>query len=185
MKLALVLLAALGVAAAWFLIQPDAPPPPPAAPPASAAGTAPAKVPAEEPLALRRNEDSVEVFRRAFWRDPASTDRILHAERREWISAQDGVRRWQWFLAVAPGPELAAWLQGNPFRLARVAKPAFNASERPAWFPDAPTLAQLEVEQSPEPGMTLAWDRARNVLYATDGGGGFARPSDPTPVAAR
>src|SRR4051794_12896768 len=69
----------------------------------------PAATPAPEEGTLQTNLDAVEVFRRAFWRDPAAADHILHAERREWVSEENGVRRWQWFIAVEPGLDLATW----------------------------------------------------------------------------
>src|SRR5690606_29163792 len=46
--------------------------------------------------------DHAEVFRRAFWRQPTSTDRILQAERR--VNPEDD--SWQWFIQLHPSPEL-------------------------------------------------------------------------------
>ena len=93
---------------------------------------------------LHANAVAPEVFRRAFWRDPSPEDRIPHAERREWISDNDNVRRWQWFLAVERGSVLTTRLRtGNPFNLARIATvlPA-TALGTPSWFPVVP-LSQV------------------------------------------
>lgn len=125
----------------------------------------------------RTTGDAAEVFRRAFWREPAPDDRILHAERREWVSEENGgVRRWQWFLAVRPGPAFSTWLrEGDAFRLA----PANRADlERlralPAWFPRPDQVAACEIQRTADQGLTIIFDPAKNVLYATDAGHGFA-----------
>ena len=52
---------------------------------------------------------NAEVFQKAFWKRPTDDDRILHAERREW-SGEDGISRWQWFIAVQPSRQLTAYL---------------------------------------------------------------------------
>ena len=97
--LALVLVAALEAAAAASPVSP----PPGSSRVEPVETTAP---PPEENVTLRTNDDPQEVFQRAFWRRPTADERILHAERREWVSEEDGVRRWQWFLAVEPSGAL-------------------------------------------------------------------------------
>ena len=59
----------------------------------------PAASPAYEPPTTTIS-DATEVFQKAFWKRPTAADKILNAERREWADA-DGVKRWQWFIAVA------------------------------------------------------------------------------------
>lgn len=139
---------------------------------------APANPPApEEKVTLRTNDDPQEVFQRAFWRRPTAEDRILHAERREWVSEEDGVRRWQWFLAVQPGAALDQWLrEDNAFGLARVTStaPFDGFAQSPSWFPTKGELAECEIHQAAGNRMTLIFDPAKKVLYATDAGHGFA-----------
>lgn len=136
--------------------------------------------------------EPAEIFRRAFWRQPARTDQILRAERREWIDAASApaVSRWQWFIALHPSPELLRDLR-NPetFGLAPVAadtpaRPWINATSAPlpAWFP-ASTDGSFEILQSPSAGLSLLYRARDNTLYATDQGGGFA-PATP-PIAPR
>ena len=117
--------------------------------------------------------DANEVFRRAFWREPSPTDHIVHAERREWASTRDGVRRWQWFLAIEPSAELATWLrETNPFSLGKTTSVSFNNA--PSWFPNPQALGSFEIQQSPNHGLTLLFEPKTNRLYATDGGSGFS-----------
>jgi hypothetical protein len=167
-----VLLAILPVGlAAWLLYRSLAPP---AAAPVTVISP-PAVHPEAPGAALQTNADAVEVFRRAFWREPAPADRILHAERREWVSETDGVRRWQWFLALEPGPELLDWLVAkNSFGLLATADgPAPGAWDgAPAWFPRFPP-AGATVMRNAEGSLWLVHDRSRNLLHATDAGGGF------------
>lgn len=160
---------ALLAAACWFLRpKPDSPlvtMPPPIAPPE------------EENLTLRTIDDPQEVFQRAFWRRPTADDRILHAERREWVSVEDGVRRWQWFLAVEPGAALDQWLrEENAFGLAKVtnATPFDGFAPLPSWFPKKEKLARYEIHQAAGQRMKLIFDPAKDVLYAADAGHGFA-----------
>lgn len=146
--------------------------------------------PPPESLALQTNTDSQEVFRRAFWREPAPNDKILHAERREWVSEENGVRVWQWFLAVEPAPELVTWLrEQNPFNLAKSSQttPIASRGGIPAWFPATAELNKFEVQQASTGGLTLLYDATQNRLYATDTGHGFAivyqKVSAPAPNA--
>jgi hypothetical protein len=141
--------------------------------------------PAPEMTELRTNQDGEEVFRRAFWREPAANDRILHAERREWVSEKDGVRRWQWFIAVEPGPEFAAWLrEQNPFGLQSGAADRGKNSEtvNPGWFPAVATLRDGELRQTADGGMTVI--TKGGVIYATDVGHGFAVATRSAPAPA-
>lgn len=134
-------------------------------------------LPPEENITLRTNDDPQDVFQRAFWRRPTADDRILHAERREWVSEEDGVRRWQWFLAVEPGAALDQWLrEDNAFGLAKVASAAsfIGFGQMPSWFPKKGELAKCEIHQAPGKKMTLIFDSRKKALYATDAGHGFA-----------
>lgn len=159
------------------------PPTPPAAPPPPL----PADLaPLQEKTAYHADTAATEVFRRAFWRDPAPADRILQAERREWVGERDGVRRWQWFIILDPGPDLAAWLrEKNPFGLAPSA-PAdlrFDAASQPAWFPAKVTaLPEVDCFQSSDGAMVLLREKAAGRLYVSDRGHGFAAaPPPPAP----
>lgn len=126
---------------------------------------------------LRTEEDAAEVFRRAFWREPAADDRILQAERREWIAeGDDGVRRWQWFIALQPSPAFSAWLEDeNPFSLSPVPSDSIDPADvdAPVWFPTASRLVACTVRQSHDRTMTLLTDSVTGTLYATDAGQGF------------
>lgn len=143
--------------------------------PTTATSPAPPEPPAEK-VTLRTNANAVEVFRRAFWREPAADDRIVHAERREWVNDQDGVRRWQWFLAVQPSLGFSTWLRDtNPFNLAKAQRASFSfAQSSPEWFPATADLAPHDILQAADGGMTLIFDQKSQMLYATDSGHGFA-----------
>jgi hypothetical protein len=126
-------------------------------------------------LALERNHAA--VFQRAFWRHASADERILHAERRDWIEGERGVGRWQWFIAVQPGAAFRDWLlKENPFEL--VALPADAApvalSSPPDWFPPAAELARFARYRNREGRYSVFHDVTTNRLYATDSGGGFA-----------
>jgi len=188
MKALLIVVTALAIGALGYFFL--APPPQVASERLAGTDAAPGKpAPLEEKLTLQTNEDAAEVFRRAFWREPAAEDRILHAQRREWVSEEDGVRRWQWFLAVEPGAELSRWLrEENPFRLMAISTSGAPARipAAPAWFPaDGP--AGAVVQRSPDGAMQLIFDPAANVFYVTDAGHGFAvaakTPAAPTVAA--
>ena len=134
----------------------------------------PAK-PDADGLALER--DHAAVFQRAFWRRPASGDKILHAERRDWLDASSGVEKWQWFVAVEPSAAFRDWLlKDNPFELVAVAPDTelSRLSSPPAWFPFAGELAALTRYRNREGRFLVFHDAANNRLYATDTGGGFA-----------
>jgi len=140
--------------------------------------------PAEHPEApgttLQTTRDAEEIFRRAFWRDPAPEDLILHAERREWHSETDGVRRWQWFIEIEPGPAFHDWFFiENPFRLAPAdpPPPLAEAATAPAWFPRQPP-ASATVHQNPEGTFVVIYHPQQNKLHATDNGHGFRFPGN-------
>jgi hypothetical protein len=137
----------------------------PAAKPTTTTATA-------DDMSLMTATDPTLVFQKAFWRSPASDDQILHAERREW-SAEDGVKKWQWFIAVKPGPQLLAWLKSNPFSLAPL-KSAPTFEKPPAWFPK--TSTDFQFQQNTEARLTLMLSADQKQLYATDSGFGFGPP---------
>lgn len=119
-------------------------------------------------------EQAAEVFRRAFWRNPAPEDRILHALRHEEKDEAGRVVRWSWWLAVEPGDAFRDWLlRENPFSLVPV-----NGGEAPpdapTWFPAAAALAGFARHHVPSGRLQVFVDPATGRLYATDAGGGFA-----------
>ena len=164
---AAILVAAAG-AAAWLATRGQSPPPVAAAEPASL-----------HPGHMVLSGEAGDVFRRAFWRRPAPEDKILHAERREWTEdANAGISRWQWFLAVEPGPELVKWLRGdNAFGLRPAV--AVEAPRPPAWFPRDTRDFTIFAGRSPG-GLTLLFSPDNRTLYATAAGKGFA-PGAPEP----
>ena len=146
--------------------------------PAPAAGVPVAPAAPAGPVA-KAERDPVAVFQRAFWRRPASDDRIVHAERVEWVEGADKVDRWSWFVVVEPGDAFRTWLlQENPFSLAPVAGavPARSAAA-PAWFPSDAELARCTQYRARGGGLTVFVDPAKNRFYATDSGRGFAPPA--------
>lgn len=120
--------------------------------------------------------DPTEVFQKAFWKRPNERDRILHAERREWAD-MTGLQRWQWFIKVDPSPELVQHLiTDNAFSLAPRKEFRLPDATSPAWFPTTADKNTLLVSRSGS--YILLWDKAANVICATDSGGGF-RPGAP------
>ncbi|MFN0130757.1 MAG: hypothetical protein ACKV19_29185 [Verrucomicrobiales bacterium] len=174
MKILLVTLAVLGLAAAaYFGLHPAKPPPAPVDPTTLHEGTLTMTMPPEE------------VFKRALWRRPTPDDKILHAERREWAeNSSEGVAHWQWFLAVEPGPGLKSWLvEQNPFALQPAEAAALSEIKGPPeWFPtDFPSF---EIQSSGSRGnLVLLWSRKGNTLFATGSGRGFT-PGAPEPPTA-
>ena len=124
-----------------------------------------------------------EVFKRALWRRPDPEDKILHAERREWSKDRaGGAERWQWFLAVEPGPALKAWLrEQNPFSVHPVGNAdAPEIKDAPAWFPS--DNADCIVHTGGSTGsLVFLWSRKGNTLYVTGSGSG-AQPGAPEPI---
>lgn len=123
-------------------------------------------------LKLAVTTDPAVVFQKAFWRRASTDDQILHAERRQWHTA-GGVRKWQWFIAVNPGPQLVEWLATNPFSLASTPSPA-AIHNPPTWFPKPST--DFQIHQNPEGHFILLLSRDGKHLYATDSGHGFTPP---------
>jgi hypothetical protein len=147
----------------------------PATSSAPSGGSFPLAKPDANGLALEK--DHAAVFQRAFWRRPAAEDKILQAERRDWLDGSSGVQKWQWYIAVQPGAAFRDWLlKDNPFELVVVAPGTELAplSSPPAWFPAAGELAGLSRYRNREGRYVVFHDPANNRLYATDAGGGFA-----------
>jgi len=122
---------------------------------------------------LRRMTESAEIFQRAFWCRPRTEDKILHAERREWVSESDGVRKWEWFLAIEPGSGLVEDLRRR-FSLAPATLAAGEFAAAPDWFRRSPTKGSRTLS-SQDGSMTLVLSPDQRLLLATGSGGGFAR----------
>ena len=118
--------------------------------------------------------DTVEIFKRAFWRRPAPEDEILHAERQEWSDAE-GLQRWRWFLVVKASPALVKNLrEENAFGLLP-SEPVPPPGDAPGWF--AFQAGDFELLQSPDRSMRLFFSKSDNTLYAT--------PAQTTPTTGR
>jgi len=142
--------------------------------PVAAAIRPPAKPDAD---GLARETDPAAVFERAFWRRPTSADKILHAERRDWLDASSGVEKWQWFIAIEPSAAFRdALLKDNPFELVAVPSGTELAplSSPPTWFPPASELAAFTRYRNREGRFFVFHDTTTHRLYTTDAGGGFA-----------
>lgn len=125
------------------------------------------------------NNNSTEVFQKAFWQRPNAEDQILHAERREWRDER-GVQQWQWFIAVKPSGALDRRLrQDNAFRLARRSQAALPSGV-PDWF--AFDASRTESWQSSSGDLRFYFAQTDGVLYGTGSGGGF-REGAPVPVS--
>jgi hypothetical protein len=127
--------------------------------------------------------DGVDIFQKAFWKRPGTEDTILHAERREWADA-DGVRKWQWFLAIEPSPALVKHLRESNHLSLSPASSAVIPSEAPAWFSLRP--AEMDILQRPGGSMQLCFNKTGTLLYATESGVGFTKGAEApitTPVA--
>ena len=122
--------------------------------------------------------DPVKIFQRAFWANPTSEDKILHAERREWSNAER-VRKWQWFLVVEPSAPLLKRLRDdNTFGLV-LGGSTTDIADAPKWF--AFDANESVVMKSPSSEMQLIFSKDGKILHATDSGLGF-RPGAPEPV---
>lgn len=162
------LLLLLGIA--WIYLRP--PPPPPAI----STVVAP---PTEPDGPTRTVSDHTDVFRRAFWKRPGAADKILHAERREWLDG-NGIKKWEWFLAVEPSPELVQYLrEDNAFGL-RVDASVPGIDNPPGWFAFPP--ADVDTMRSQRGNMRLHFHKARPLLYAANFGTGFT-PGAPAAVS--
>lgn len=114
--------------------------------------------------------DPIEVFQKAFWKRPGMNDKVLHAERREWADGEC-VKRWQWFIAVEPSPELVKHLrEDNAFSLVPAA-PVPSIPGAPAWFAFQPK--EFEVFRLPHGNMRVLFSTTKPLVLATDSGGGF------------
>jgi hypothetical protein len=167
MKTALTIFAGLAIATAAYMgLRPGSAPkaPEPADPATLHEGTLAAK------------QDPAEVFQRALWRRPATDDKILHAERREWTKdGAHGVAHWQWFLEIEPGAALNAWLrEQNPFSVHPVASTAVPPiSGAPEWFPADYSVYIVHAGGS-QGNLVFLRSRTGNTLYAASSGTGFA-----------
>lgn len=131
--------------------------------------------------ATDRNWLPEEIFRRAFWRHPAAADKILRAERFEWLADDESLTRWQWFIELNPSPELLGWLSDpETFGLIRsepgsaIRTWADKSSPPPEWFPLPETASEFEVRQTPTGHFSLLYRKSDNTLFAADSGEGFA-----------
>lgn len=140
-------------------------------------GAAPSKVAAKtstaaKPAADRVLDDPALVFQKAFWKRPASDDRILHAERREWTEEGE-TSRWQWFIEVEASPALERHLiTENAFALGRSAAPVVPEGA-PAWFSADPRGAMVMTAAGGT--MQLIFHPETRRLQACGAGGGFRK----------
>lgn len=153
-------------------------PPTHAPPPATdAVAVADEAAPVPEPATtevMRADFRPEDVFARALWRRPDPADRILHADRCEWLDP-DGVSRWSSFLAVQPGQALREWLASNPFSLATVASLDRELPDRPDWFPA--THDGYRLQQSASGNLVILTHDSSGTVYLADHGSGFTRPT--------
>jgi hypothetical protein len=134
--------------------------------------------------AAKQQWSPAEIFRRAFWCQPAAADEILRAERFEWKAGDGSLERWQWFLELKPSPELLGRLV-DPENLGlqkidsgSTPRPwMVESAPPPPWFPRPDTASGFEVRQNPAGGFTLLYRTVDNTLFATDSGQGFAAPA--------
>lgn len=148
--------------------------------PSSQQSSSPAKA-GPPPSAVTTDPDK--IFRRAFWKRPAAGDKILGAERREWLE-KDGQSKWQWFIAVRPSPELVKHLrEDNAFGLRKGGAP-LPADNAPAWFDYKPD--DVEVLRSATGDLQFIFNKSDNVLYAASFGKGLTpgAPEAAAPAAA-
>lgn len=124
---------------------------------------------------LKTSADPAEIFQRAFWKRPGAEDKILHAERREWVSETSGVRQWQWFLMLEP-PAGFVSAQLERFSL-KTGSWTPGRTAMPAWFQKA-VQPGTATHTSPDGALTLIAMADGRVL-ATGTGKGFAAPAMP------
>lgn len=125
---------------------------------------------AVEVVPTSRSTAPDEVFHKAFWQRPTVDDRILHAERREWVD-EGGLQKWQWFLVVDASPALLKRLrEDNVFGLRAVGEaPAWRNA--PEWFRIPPS--GVEFMTSATGAFCLILEPTGRRIYATDSGNGF------------
>ena len=123
---------------------------------------------------LLRKHDATELFQRAFWKRPSPSEKILHAERREWTAETGDVRRWQWFLAIEPSAGFVEDLK-NRFSLEPGIMDAQKFSTAPKWFRNALTTSAT-ILRTRDDSMILVQSADQKLLLATGAGGGFSLP---------
>lgn len=128
----------------------------------------------ERSVADRIENDKTKIFQQAFWRKPDEDDRIIHAERREWIEGT-AVKGWQWFLVLKPSEELVEELRvKNRFNLHEEHSGLRTWENAPEWF--WPQLAGSTILSSGDGEMSLIFQGEE--LFATGTGGGFRSGSE-------
>lgn len=116
--------------------------------------------------------DKEEIFKRAFWRQPSSEDRILQAARYDW-SDEEGLNRLQWYLLVQPSADLFSYLgEKNAFGLLP-GKEVPDFPEAPAWF--TPSAASNRIFRANDDSFWLLFNESGDRLYATGVGRGFSK----------
>jgi hypothetical protein len=121
---------------------------------------------------LTTTTEAQEIFQKAFWRRPTPADKMLHAERREWTNKTDGVRQWQWFLAVEPGPGLVdAVTKAFTLKPGQLNKQHYTSA--PKWLREMLNDESTLLTDSTG-SFHLIHDAKQNILLATDLGHGFA-----------
>ena len=124
------------------------------------------------------DNEPLQIFQHAFWVRPTSSDKILHAERREWKDT-DGVQKWQWFLVVEPSAALLKRLRDdNAFGLVPAAT-ASPQADAPEWF--FFNKKEVSIMKSSQGKLQLIFSNDKHTLYATDTGNGF-RAGAPEPI---
>lgn len=140
--------------------------------------TAPASAPIKgSPDTVQLDQDKTVVFQRAFWRRPEKGDRIIAAERRDWLDETSAVQKWQWFVAVDPSPGFRRWLlEDNPFEVTAVTAgtPPPTLENTPPWFPVRSELAAYLQYRTRGSRLTIFVDPKSGQLFAADSGAGFA-----------
>lgn len=134
--------------------------------------------------AAQQQWSPAEIFRRAFWCQPAAGDQIVRAERFEWKGGDGSLERWQWFLELKPSPELLSRLvDPENFCLQKIDPGStprswiVKSAPPPLWFPGPDVETGFEIRQNPAGGLTLLYRTGDNTLFATDSGQGFAAPA--------
>ena len=150
----------------------------------SAPGTAgqganpPESVPSKgSPNSVQLEQNKAVVFQRAFWRRPEKGDRIIAAERRDWLDETSAVQKWQWFVTVDPSPGFRRWLlDDNPFEVTAVVAgtPPPALENTPPWFPARSELAAYLQYRTRGSRLAIFLDPKSGQLFAADSGAGFA-----------